>query len=62
MLQHRFLQKALLGGIAPLLLSGMLMTVVTPANALDAVYAKFCSVQSSIGSGSLSGLRLRQRT
>lgn len=41
MLQHRFLQKALLGGIAPLLLSGMLMTVVTPANALDAVYAKF---------------------
>ncbi|MEO6563320.1 MAG: cytochrome P460 family protein [Nitrosospira sp.] len=41
MVQHRFLQKALLGGIAPLLLSGMLMTAVTPANALDAVYAKF---------------------
>lgn len=41
MLQHRFFQNALLGGIAPLLLSGMLITQATPANALDAVYAKF---------------------
>ncbi|MGH8684387.1 MAG: cytochrome P460 family protein [Nitrosospira sp.] len=41
MLQHRFFQKALLGGIAPLLLSGMLVTQAKPANALDTVYAKF---------------------
>ena len=42
MLRHRFLQKALLGGIAPLLLSGMLITAATPANALDsATYARF---------------------
>ena len=41
MLQHRFLQKGLLGGIEPLLLSGMLITQATPANALDTAYAKF---------------------
>ena len=35
MLRHRFLQKGLLGGIVPLLLSGMLITQATPANALD---------------------------
>jgi hypothetical protein len=41
MLQHRFLQKGLLGGIVPLLLSGMLIMQATPANALDTAYAKF---------------------
>ena len=42
MLRHRFSQEALLGGFAPLLLSGMLITATTPANALDfATYARF---------------------
>jgi hypothetical protein len=41
MLKQRLFRKILLGSVAPLLLSGMLITQATPANALDAVYAKF---------------------
>lgn len=41
MLQHQFFRKALLGSIASLLLSGMLITQATPASALDTVYARF---------------------
>ncbi len=35
MLQHRFFRKTLLGGIAPLLLSGMLITQVAPVSASE---------------------------
>lgn len=35
MLQHQFFRKSLLGGIAPLLLSGMLITQVAPASASE---------------------------
>jgi hypothetical protein len=41
MLQHRFFQKALVGAIAPVLLSSVLMTQATSANALDTTYARF---------------------
>lgn len=41
MLQQRFSRHALLGSVAPLLLSGMLITQTTTANALDTAYAKF---------------------
>ena len=52
MLRYRLLQKALSGGIAPPLLSGMLITVVIPANALDsATYARFNKVGEPLLSG-----------
>ncbi|WP_052493891.1 cytochrome P460 family protein [Nitrosospira sp. NpAV] len=41
MLKQRLSRKILLGSVLPLLLSGMLVTQATPANALDTVYAKF---------------------
>ena len=41
MLQQQFSRKTLLGSIAPLLLSGMLIMQATTANALDTAYAKF---------------------
>lgn len=41
MLQQRFSRETLLGSIASLLLSGMLITQTTTANALDTAYAKF---------------------
>lgn len=39
--QERFSKRTLLGILAPLLLSGMLITQTTPANALDTAYARF---------------------